>query len=234
MTEMSWGFPLSQGLYHRARELNAQIKAENKAMKSLNKTLAEIVRELLQEGLQAYVYRPAETITMSSGKRSAIDSGGKVVAGAVNVVINQFFGALDLGKLQAVAGYIDALLWPPVTGEPARLMFALEPPLRAQLWRQLEGVRTGEGGPGQVDALTASLKRVVDTCIDHYYQQPVDLVDLKGMRRSASAFAMRTVEKAFDALLERLLTRLDSADLMQLAVYLESLLQEPCQQRRVS
>lgn len=227
MTEMFWGFPISLGLYHRACDAIERTKTESAKPKLLNQGLAEIVRELLQEGLQAYVYRPAGKITMGSAKRSAMDSGGKVVAGAVNVVINQFFGSLELAELRIVADYIDGLLCPPVAGEAPRLMFALEPELQARLCDQLVAVRAEDAGEEEVQALTASLKEVVNTCIDHYYKQPVDLVGLRGMRRSGTDFAMRNVKKAFDSLLERLLSRLNRKDLDELVGYLETLLDAP-------
>jgi hypothetical protein len=81
--------------------------------------------------------------------------------------------------------------------------------------------------------LTASLQRIVDTCILHYYQKPADFVELKGLSRSVTSFGIGNVEKAFDSLLGRLLSRLEHEDLVRLATYLESLLHQAAEESTI-
>ena len=226
MSTSYWGFSISEDLYKQAQAAIAEVQTEAESVKHLNRLLAGLVHGFLNEGLEAYIYRPSAMISMSNGRRAAIEKGGKVIAGAIKVVIGQFFGSLDKKQLKAIAGYIDQLLWAKGS-KPARLLVPLESDLYSNLRTQLAELCEGAQSGKESEALTASLQQVVGVCIGYYYEKPADLVGLKGFKRSATSFGISNVERGFDSFLGRLLSHVQGEELANLATYLKQLLHQP-------
>lgn len=234
MQTVYWGFPVTQELYTRLDSIIAQTRAAQGADKQLNKALSEAVYELVKEGLQAYYHGPTQLLPMNPSKQKAFDSGVKVITTAIKLVINKFFSSLDPQRLLAVANYVDDLLHGPEGAEPARLIFALDGTLQQQVSFSLQQVRDSDVTEQDVQDLIKAMQQIVQVSIRHYYELPADLVSLGRITRSVTDLAIRNVQKAFDSFLEKMLSKLDSDNLVKLSEYLESLLHEAEEKQRTA
>ena len=224
MQQIYWGFPLEPQTALEARATLARIiEAESRTKKADNEALADLVNQFVHEGLKAYYHEPAHRLKLSPALRATGDKSIRVVAGAMRMVVNGFFGGLKRNDLVAAAEYIDSLIWEPAQRESHYLMFALDRELGEALTQSLNQAMTGEVSHHDVRTLTHQLQQVVDVCMVHYYRHPADRVQLGLITRKTADAGILTVQRAFHTLLSRLLPKLSHEALARLAEHLETL-----------
>lgn len=227
MQTKRWGFPLAADVSQHLLTVLDQVQQGEGSTKAHNRAMAEAVNRLINEGLQAFYHQPASLLNLSPAMRATGDQSIKVVAGGMRLALNRFFSGLSRDELTVVAHYVRELVIEREDRDQYFLMFPLEADFAQALVHSLALARETEASKQDARSLTHQLQTIVDLSMVYYYRKPADMVTLGKITRKTADAAIHSVNKAFHALLSRLIPNLSASSLARLTDHLSSLTNVP-------
>lgn len=222
-----WGFPLTDEVSQHMLNVLARVEQGEGSIKEDNRDMAKAVNRLINEGLQAFYHQPAHLLNLSGAMRATGDQSIKVVAGGMRLALNRFFSSLTRDELTTVAQYVRELIVERADQGQYFLMFPLEADFGEALVSSLAQAREAEVSKHDIRSLTHQLQAIVDLSMVYYYRKPADMVSLGKITRKTADTAIHSVNKAFHALLNRLIPNLSERSLARLADHLGTLTNAP-------
>ena len=228
MTESQahWGFAIDDKLLVDARQTLGEIRSATQGSSILNSRAAGVVSQLTAHGLQQYYHKPTEIVPLPKMMKKTADTGIKVVMGAINVVIKQFFKKRTHEELLLLGRYLDAMLWEhPEHGQPY-LVFTIPSDLKDRAVILIERARTDKNTREYIGEVVNAMTELVGHGVVHYYEKPTQMVELGGLTRKTADMGMNTAQKGIRRLIEKLVMELTYPQLKELSYHLESMIHE--------
>jgi len=227
MTETTalWGFPINDELHLDAQETVKKIQDDcGKGTKKLNEEAANIIVKLTHHGLEHYYKRPTEIVPIPPVMKKTADGGIKVVMGAVQMVIKQFFKKRNDEELKQLSLMLEQMLWQHPENEVPHLVFVVHDDLHQRALVLIEQVRTDSNTHSYIDGVIETLCELVELSITNYYHEPTNKVEMGNITKKTADMGMNQAEKGINKLINKLLREVNHKQLVELSYHLESMI----------
>jgi hypothetical protein len=227
MTETTalWGFPINDELHLDAQKTVKKIQDDcGKGIKELNEEAANVIVKLTHHGLEHYYKRPTEIVPIPPVMKKTADGGIKVVMGAVQLVIKQFFKKRSDNELKQLSQLLQQMLWLHPESEVPHLVFMVHDDLHQRALILINQVRTDNKTHTYIDDVIETLYELVELSITNYYHEPTNKVEMGNITKKTADMGMIQAEKGIRKLINRLLKAVNHKQLVELSYHLESMI----------
>lgn len=227
MTETTalWGFPINDELHLDAQATVNKIQDDcGKGIKELNVQAANVIVKLTHHGLEHYYKRPTEIVPIPPVLKKTADGGIKVVMGAIQLVIKQFFKKRSDAELKQLSLMLEQMLWLHPEKEVPHLVFVVHDDLHQRALTLIDQVRIDSNTQSYIDEVIETLCELVGLSITHYYHNPTNEVEMGNITKKTADMGMTQAEKSIQKLINKLLRAVNHKQLVELSYHLESMI----------
>lgn len=182
----------------------------------------KIMTTFIDEALAAFFLKPATLSGLSGTQKRLVQIATDTIAKATRLVIGRSVRKMDLQQNRAAAEYMDEIRLPGPDHAFWYVAFPITDALAAQGQAVVEKIGTGDLD-GARREMVSYLHGITDQALIWYFDKPIELLRFGPILRKIAAVGVDTTRKASYAVINKVIPKLESEQLLQSAQYYQAM-----------